>query len=306
MMSHTDPIPPQEERRFFALGLRLMSASAFSIMSALIKVASEHGVSVPEILFWRQAGAAPLILIWVLLGPGLPSLRPNHFALHVQRSALGLTSMTCMFLSVSLLPLAEATTLGFTMPIFATILSAVLIGEAVGRHRWTAVILGFVGVLVIVRPGGGHFPLGGVIVGLMAAFLSGMVSVRLREMGKTEAPATTAFWFSVLSLLPLGMLMPIYAQHHSFVTWSLLAGVGIAGAIGQLCMTNSLKFAPVSVVVGIDYVALLWSTFFGWAIWGYLPSAATWIGAPVIIASGLYIAWREHRLRLAHVKDVIG
>ncbi len=292
------------ERRLYAIGLRLISASAFSIMAALIKLASDRGVNVPEALFWRQAGAAPLILMWVMMGPGLASLRSKYFGLHVQRSILGLVSMTFMFLGFSMLPLAEATAIGFTMPIFATILSWFILKETVGRHRVSAIAAGFTGALIIIQPGDGHILFTGAMAALLASILSALVSIRLREMGQTEAPGTTAFWFSTLSLLPLGLLMPFYANSHTATTWAILGGIGLCGAVGQISMTSALRHAPVSVVIGMDYVALIWSTVFGFFIWNQLPAATTWIGAPIIIISSLYIAWREHKLSLKRTQDL--
>ena len=264
MPKSVTPVPHQD-RRLIALGLRLMSATAFSLMSVMIKLASDHHLSLPEILFWRQAGAAPLILGWVLIGPGLASLKTTRLKMHVTRSLIGLTSMTFMFTGLALLPLAEATVLGFTMPIFATIFAAVMLRETTGWHRWGAVICGFLGVLIMVAPGGGHFPLFGATVALIAAVLSALVTVLLRDMSKTEPPATTAFWFSALSLVPLGPLLIHFGQAHNPSNWLLLCSIGAFGAVGQIGMTSSLKWAPVSTVVAVDYVSLIWSTLCGWA-----------------------------------------
>ena len=296
---------PHQDRRLIALGLRFMSATAFSMMSVMIKLASDHHISLPEILFWRQAGAAPLILGWVLIGPGLASLKTGRLRMHVTRSLIGLTSMTFMFTGLSLLPLAEAIVLGFTMPIFATIFAAVMLHEATGWHRWGAVICGFIGVLIMVAPGGSHFPLLGASVALIAAVLSALVTVLLRDMSKTEPPATTAFWFSALSLIPLGPLLIHFGQAHNPTDWLLLFSIGAFGAVGQIGMTSSLKWAPVSTVVAVDYVSLIWSTLCGWLIWQALPTASAVIGAQIIIACGLYIAWREHRLQRDRVKEMI-
>ena len=111
--------------------------------------------------------------------------------------------------------------------------------------------------------------------------------------GRTEAALTTVFWFSTLSLVPLSVFYVPVAQGHGVLGWACLAAVGILGGCAQIAMTNSLKLGPVSVVVPMDYSSLLWATLLGWLVFGTLPAAATWIGAPVIIASGLVIVWRE-------------
>jgi drug/metabolite transporter (DMT)-like permease len=284
----------QPDRRLFALGLRIVSVAAFTGMSAAIKLLSDKQVSLPEILFWRQAGSVPFILIFVFFGPGLQSLKTARISKHMTRSMVGLTSMVFMFTGIGILPLAESTILSFTTPIFAVIFAASLLREPVGLHRWGAVLAGFTGVLIMIGPGSTHFPLWGATAALIAATLSALVLVLLRDLGKTEQPATTAFWFSVLSMLPLGVLLPFYGTAHSAYEWALLLGIGALGAIGQIGMTSSLKWAPVSAVVSVDYTALIWSTALGYLVWNTLPTTSAWIGAPVIIASGLYIAWREH------------
>jgi drug/metabolite transporter (DMT)-like permease len=265
-------------------------------MGALIKLAEGRGAGLLELLFFRQAGSIPVVLGWVALGPGLATLGTQRLGAHAVRCAVGLSSMTCMFATLLLLPLAEATTLQFTVPIFATILGAVVLREATGIHRWSAVVVGFAGVLVVAQPGSGHIPWQGAATGLAAAFLSASVSILIRRMGSSEPPATIVFYFSVLSMVPLLPTFLWTFAPHDAATWTMLVAVGLVGAVGQLTMTTSLSLAPVSVVVPMDYSGLLWATLYGYALFGVLPGAATWAGAPLIVASGLYIVWREQRL----------
>jgi drug/metabolite transporter (DMT)-like permease len=274
-------------------------------MTVLVKLASDAGVHLAEIMFWRQSLAVPVVLAWVIAGPGLASLATKRFGAHVTRSALGLTSMTFYMGSITLLPLAEATTLGFTAPIFATILAAIVLREKVGKHRIGAVITGFIGVLVIVQPGGTHIPPSGVMIGLIAAILVATTSLQIRDMGRTEGAPTTVFWFSALSIIPMGLLLPFFITPHDGYEWMLLAGIGTLGGIGQIGLTAALRLAPVSTVIGMDYISLLWSSLFGWLIWNYVPGPATWIGAAIIIVSGLYIAWREHHLSIARETEIV-
>ena len=295
---------PRSDRRLFALGLRLFAISCLATMSMLVKLASETGIALPELMFWRQFLALPAVLIWVWRGEGFVSLRTQRFGLHLRRATLGLIGMAFTFGAVMLLPLAEATTLGFTVPIFATILSALFLGESVGRHRWAAVIAGFVGVLIVVAPGKSDLPLIGTLVGLTSALMIAIISLQLRDMGRTEAAATTVVWFSLLSSIPLGLALPLSFSAHDAYQWGLLIAIGSCGGIGQLALTGSLRHAPVSTVVGMDYIALLWSTLYGWLIWDMLPVSATWIGAPLIVASGLYIVWREHRLHIERLREI--
>lgn len=266
-------------------------------MTALLKLGEAHGAGLAELLFFRQGISIPIVLAWVAAGPGLKTLRTRRIGAHVLRCTIGLTSMTLLFSTVLLLPLAEATTLQFTVPIFATILGAVMLKEPTGWHRWSAVLLGFLGVVIVAQPGSGHIPLFGAAIGLGAAFLSAMVTVLVRTIGKTEPPATIVFYFSLLSMIPLVPAFLMTATPHPTVTWLLMIGAGVVGAVGQLAMTGSLRLAPVSVVVPVDYLSLIGATLYGWLLFDMLPGPTTWMGAPVIIACGLYIVWREHVVR---------
>lgn len=276
-----------------AIGLRLLSVVFFVLMNASIKLAEQSGARVVEILFFRQFGAALLVSAVILAGPGLSSVATRRLPAHVVRAIVGLSAMAMTFNGIVALPLAEATTIGFTVPAFATILGALALREPTGRWRWTAVVIGFLGVLIVAQPGTDHFPLRGAGFALAGAFGTACVTILLRQIGKTEAALTTVFWFSVLSLVPLSLLYVPIAQAHGGAGWAALAAVGILGGCAQIAMTTSLRLGPVSVVVPMDYSSLLWATLVGWMVFGTLPAAATWLGAPVIIASGLIIVWRE-------------
>lgn len=291
------PAPsPRQERPLFAIGLRLLAMFFIAIMFAAAKVADGRGVHLVETLFYRQAIAIPLVILWVGMTGGLGAIRTKRLGAHASRTVLGLTGMVLNFTSYLLLPLAEATTMGFTMPIFATILSAVLLREATGIHRWGAVMLGFAGVLVMVRPDGDHFPMIGVAVALAAALVTACVSIVLRQLGRTEGTGATVFWFTMLSLPPLALAMLFHAQAHDLLSWGLIVLIGVSGGLAQLFMTGALRWAPVSVVLPMDYSTILWATFIGWLLWDDWPLATTWAGAALIVGSGLYIFWRE-RLR---------
>lgn len=293
------------DRILLAVALRLTSVALFAGMNALIKLCEAGGAAFGEIIFFRQFGAACLVAGVVAAGPGFHSVKTARFGAHMLRAAMGLVAMMLTFNAILMLPLAESTTIGFTMPIFATILGALILGEPTGWHRWSAVIIGFAGVLIVAQPGGNHFPLLGALSGLGAALMTASVSILLRTISKTEATLTTVFWFSTLSLVPLGIIYAFVWQPHDLLVWLLLMGLGLLGGLGQLAMTGAIRFGPISVVLPMDYSALLWATMYGWLLFNVLPTPATWIGAPIIIASGLYIVWREHRLRLNQVETAI-
>jgi drug/metabolite transporter (DMT)-like permease len=291
-----DTDSPVEQRPLAGIALRLLTALLLAIMFALVKLASTRGVNVVESLFYRQCGSTLCAAAAVAAGPGLVSLRTKRIRAHVGRMALGLAAMALNFLAFILLPLAEATTIGFSVPIFSVVLAALVLGEPTGRWRWGAVAAGFAGVLLIVQPGSGDVPLAGASVALAAALLTASVTIVIRRLGATERATTTVFWFAISSLAPLGLLMLHFAKSHDAVTWGILAGLALAGGLAQLTLTGALRLAPVALVMPMDYSGLIWAALLGLLMFGELPTPWIWLGAPVIIASGLVIVWREHRL----------
>ncbi|UZK68036.1 DMT family transporter [Sphingomonas sp. S1-29] len=286
-------------RIFTGISLRLLAALSLSVMFALGKIAEQRGAHLVEIVFWRQAAMLPVVVAVVMAGPGLASLRTDKPRAHFWRMIVGLSGMCLNFATATMLPLAEATTFGFSVPIFATILSALVLAEPVGRHRWAAVTIGFVGVLIVLQPGSSHVPLAGAAVALSGAVLTASVAILIRQLGATERATTTVFWFAASSLVPMGIALPFFTRMHDPLTWGLMAGTGLAGGIAQLALTGALRAAPVAVVLPMDYSSLIWATILGWLLFGALPTPWTWIGAPIVIASGLYIVWREQRLAKA-------
>ncbi len=277
------------------IAVRLFSAFCLTAMFACVKLAADRGVHVLESVFFRQAAGVIVLIPIALLGPGLSALKTNRPWTHATRMVLGLIAMSLNFLSFVLLPIAEATAIGFMVPIAATLLSIVLLSEAVGIHRWTAIAMGFAGVLIIVRPGDGHIPLAGALVAMTGAVMTACVSIIIRKLGATERPIATVFWFSLSSMLPLGIAMLFVGQAHDAQAWTLIGLLSLFGAGAQFGITQSLRMAPVSVVMPMDYSSLIWAALIGWAVWDTWPVPATWLGAPLIIGSGLYIALREHR-----------
>jgi drug/metabolite transporter (DMT)-like permease len=290
---------PAEQHVFLGMCLRLASAVALAAMFAGVKWAGQHGVSVGESLFYRQIGTALCAVAWVAAGSGFASLRTRRVGAHVARMGIGLVAMGLNFLSFVLLPLAEATAIGFSVPIFATLLAALVLGEPTGRWRWGAVLIGFLGVLVIVQPGRGHIGTYGGTVAMVAALSTAGATIAIRRLGATEAVATTVFWFAVSSLVPLALVMLFVAKPHNWHVFAVIAGLSLAGGLAQLLLTGALRLAPVALVMPMDYSSLLWASLLGWLIFAQLPSHWTWLGAPIVIAAGLVILWREQRLRIA-------
>jgi len=291
-------------RPLLALIIRLGAIGALATMSALIKLASQRGIHLLEIMFWRQAITIPIALAWVMATGGIGMLATKRPGTHLIRGLYGTIGMVLNFGAVILLPLAEATTMSFTAPIWAVILSTLLLKEKVGIWRWSAVALGFVGVLVIAQPGGGHIPLFGALVGIGGAFMVALISIQIADLNRTDQPLTIVFYFALFSAPLTAIALPFVATTHDWHGWLLLLGIGLAGSAGQLLLTAALRFGKVASVIVMDYSALFWATLYGSLLFGVLPPASTWLGVPLIVAAGLVIAWREHRLTRPTDRDV--
>ena len=291
-------------RPLLALLIRLGAIAALATMAALIKLASERGIHLLEILFWRQAITIPVLLAYVSMSGGLAMLVTKRPGTHAVRATYGMIGMVLNFGGVILLPLAEATTMNFTAPIWAVILSTLLLKEKVGAWRWSAVLFGFGGVILIAQPGSGHIPLFGALVALGGAFMIALISIQIADLNRTDKPLTIVFWFAAISTPVMALALPFVFRPHDTTGWLLLLAIGLAGTAGQLLLTAALRFGAIASVSVMDYSALFWATLYGLLFWQVLPPASTWLGAPLIIAAGLVIAWREHRLSRPTLRDV--
>lgn len=285
---------PVVQRPMYALALRLAAMTVISVMLLLVKLTGEHGIGLPETLFWRQLIPGVVLLGWLGAKGKIGRLHTKRPWIHARRAFIGGVGMFLTLGVVQILPLAEATVLGFTAPIFAVLLAVALLGEKVGPWRWAAVVLGLAGVVIIAGPDRGHIPLTGLATGIGAAFMVALISIQLRDLGRTEEPVSVVFWFSaycapVLAFFMLWTGLP----RHDLAGWAMLLGIGLTGLVAQLLMTTALRYGSVASVIVMDYSQFGWATLWGWLVFASVPPAQTWIGAPAIIAAGLIIAWRE-------------
>lgn len=285
-----------QQNRLLGIALRIGAATGFAFMGAMIKLGYEAGVSTPELVFYRFAFGLPPLLIWIGWSRNFTVWRTERPFAHLWRAATGLTAMALAFTALYYLPLAEAATIGFTAPLFAVILSVLVLREKVGRHRWAAVAIGLLGVLIVMRPQGSDLPAVGLVIAAFAAFGVAITTITIRQIGETDATQTIVFWFTMIGMLVVGTLMPFFGEVHDGRTWLILLALGGFGGISQLFLTASLRFAPVPVIMPFDYTQLIWSVWLGWLFWETQPAITTWIGAIVIVISGLYTIYREHHL----------
>jgi drug/metabolite transporter (DMT)-like permease len=281
-----------------ALGLRLCAALCLATLYMMVKLCHLRGVALPEIMFWRQAVSIPLLLGWLAARGQLGQLRSRRLGSHAARSIMGTIGMVALFGAQILLPLAVATVLGFTAPLFTVVLTALVLSEHVGRWRWAAVLVGLVGVLIIARPGSsGSMPISplGAAAGLAASLLVAIISLQIRDLTRTETPVAVVLYFSAFSALFVAPVLPFVASGHGWQVWAMLLATGLVGTAAQVLLTAALRFGSAASVLVMDYTTLIWTTLYGEMVFRQSPPANTWAGTPLIVAAGLVIAWREHK-----------
>ena len=296
--------PPSGHRRSAGYeqatrGILLILAAVFmfSILNVLIKILTAR-YPVTEVLFFRNLTALVPAALMVSASGGITVLKTRRLSGHLGRSLIGLLTMVLLFWAIALLPLADATALWFSGPLFLTALSVPLLGEPVGIHRWSAVVVGFAGILIMVRPGDGVVELGA-LVALSAAVCYALAMIGVRRLSTTENPVTTVFYFTLLGTLLSAATLPFAWVPSTWPDLGLLVLCGLVAGTAQYCLTAAYSAAPVSVIGPFNYSALIWAALWGYLVWGDLPSESTLWGAPLVVASGLYIWYRETRPRPA-------
>jgi drug/metabolite transporter (DMT)-like permease len=270
--------------------LMLGSTMAFGMMAVLIRLATAH-VPTQEVAFFRNAFGL-LALLPILLRPGHASLRTRQLPRYFLRSVIGLGSMLCGFWALGHLPLTQAVSLSYSTPLFVTIAAALWLGETVRMRRWGAVILGFIGVLVIVRPGSADFS-PGTLIAVLAAVLSALVAIQIKQLTRIDGADTVVFYTYVF-WVPLSLVPALFVWvWPSGIAWLWLVATGVFGTLGQLLWTRALRLGEVSALTPISFMQLPLVAVFGW--WLFDESLDRWtvVGVAIILGSNAYIAHRE-------------
>jgi drug/metabolite transporter (DMT)-like permease len=276
-----------------------LAVLAFSGMDTMLKLFSQHYPPM-QIGAMRGAASLPFMLLAIAVTGRFRDLKPVRFRLHLLRGVLSVVMIFGFVLGVKVLTLANTYAIYLSAPLLIAALSVWLLGERIGWRRWTAIIVGLVGVMVILRPSAESL----VSIGALAAFISAITyalsAIIVRLLARTDTAISTIVWQMLLLTLFAGVLsaahwQPVQREH---LMW--LLGVGIFGALGQWLITTAFRTAPPSVVAPFEYTALLWGISIDWMLWDALPSSRVYVGGGIVIASGLYLIWRE---RLASELD---
>jgi drug/metabolite transporter (DMT)-like permease len=272
-----------------------------SLLFALVNAMVKWEVAlypVGEVAFVRSLFSLIPCYLMILPRTGLAVLRTERHWDHAKRALSQFSSMMCIFLAFQLMPLAAAIAINFSSPLFTTLLSILILKERVGVHRWTALVVGFVGVLLVTNPGAGSFQWGAAFA-LANAVLISTVAIAIRRMSATESTETltiyqlTLITFLTALLLPFGFAMP------GWTDGCIMALAGFGNGIAQYWWTKAFHLAPPSAVVPFNYLSLVWATTIGFLVWGDIPTPALIAGSVVVVGSGLYLLWRETIRRTA-------
>ena len=281
-----------------ALGIAYMviAVGLFTIMDALVKWL---GADYPtmQIVFFRSLFAFVPLGIFIMRTGSLASLATKRPLGHVLRSFIGLAALSSFFYCYAHMPLANVVAIAFAAPLFITALSVPLLGEAVGPRRWSAVVVGFVGVMIMVRPDSGVFE-GVALIALAGSVFYALAMIFVRKLSKTETSAAIVFYYSLASTVVAGAFLPFQWVTPGLGDLGLLVAVGLVGGVAQIFMTNAFRNAPAAVIAPFDYTTMIWASLLGFFIWGEVPGNHIWLGVAIVTASGLYIVHRESSLGL--------
>lgn len=287
--------------------LKIAATFAFSLMAAIARWLGD-AYPLGQVVFFRASFAlVPIAGLMLVNHTGLRELKTQRPLSHLLRSMAGVCAMFSYFSALTYLPLADVTAIGFASPLFVVALAALVLGEQVHVYRWSAVAVGFVGVLIMVSPhlgaGSAQSPILGLVLAFAAAIFAAFAMIAIRRMASTESATAIALYFQLtcaavsLATLPFAWVTP------DSKGWLLLVLMGVLGGFGQLFMTNSYRFAQASVIANFDYVAMIWAIVLGWILFGELPAPAVYVGSVIVIGSGIFIAWRERQLGIERAAE---
>jgi drug/metabolite transporter (DMT)-like permease len=312
----------------FGISLKVLSTLVFSLMSAMVKTVGTH-FPVGQLVFFRSLFALPVLILWLAGRGEFPrAIHTNRVFGHIGRGIAGSFGMVASFSALQLLPLPDATAFGFAAPLMVVVLAAIVLGERVRAYRWSAVAIGFVGVLIMLS---GHWAQAhrdgtptdrfGALVALTAALFSAVATIQTRRLTLSEGTGAIVFYFSltttffglVSGLLPI--VWPKGAPLAAFLAgqaWQipdayeamLLIVLGSLGGLGQILMTHSYRYADASVIAPFDYTSMLWALLIGLFVLHEAASLSVLIGASIVAAAGIFVIWREKQLGLIGRRDI--
>jgi drug/metabolite transporter (DMT)-like permease len=301
---------------FKAIGFKLISALLFAAMSAIVRQLGDVA-PVGQMVFFRSACAIPpVLLIYALRGELMSAVRTGRPFGQLGRGALSVGGMFTNFSALTRLPLADATAISFASPLITVALAAVILKERVRFYRWTAVVVGFAGVIVMLIPhlDVGHYAMAGTaavatvgsILALLSAFCNAGTVIQTRRLTQSETTSSIVFYFSLVTALAGAVTLPFAWHTPTGAELTGLIALGVFGGIAHIFLTESYRHATASVVAPFDYSSMLWALLLGYWLFGELPGALVYVGAIIVAGAGLYVIWRERQLGVQRAREAEG
>jgi len=296
-----------------AVLLKLLAAFLFALMSVLVRWLGQRA-PIGQVVFYRSAFAIlPVVIIYAWRRELMAALRIGRPWRHLGRGLTAVGAMFSNFSALARLPVVDATAISYVSPLITVALAAIFLKERVRIYRWSAVIVGFVGVLVMLAPHLGvsgttatSVAVAGATFGLIGAFFSACSTVQTRSLARSETTSSIVFYFSLicaiagLVTLPFGWIAPTWQELAAFVA------IGIFGGLAHIFLTESYRLAEASLVAPFDYTSMLWALVLGYLVFHELPHALVFVGAAIIAGAGLFVIWRERQLGLQRARDAEG
>ena len=292
-----------------AIAFKIASTLLFTLMLVCVKAVSD-AIPAGQIVFARSAFALiPIAAMLAWQGEMREALRTERPAMHVGRAFFGVAAMALWFGAIGILPLPEALAISYATPVLVVVFAGLILHEVVRLYRWGAVVVGFLGILVIVWPNltaGGALsgaPPVGALLALGSTLAMAIVVIIVRQMTRTETTGSIVFWFSLMATgmslltLPFGWTVPDWRQA------AILVASGLLGGVGQIFLTHAYRYGEASTVAPFEYASMIWGIGLGWLLFGELPQATTILGGAILIGAGIFIIWRERQLGLERTRQ---
>lgn len=299
-----------------AIGFKLISALLFAAMSALVRQLG-NVAPVGQMVFFRSAFAiVPVLVIYALRGELASAVYTRRPLGQLGRGMLSVFGMFTNFSALTRLPLADATAISFASPLFTVALAAIILKERVRIYRWSAVLVGFAGVIVMLIP---HFDVGhyaaasaaataavGSLFAMASAVCNAGTVIQTRRLVQSETTPAIVFYFSVVTAIAGALTLPFAWHTPTGSELAALISLGVLGGVAHIFLTESYRFATASVVAPFDYTSMLWALLLGYWVFGELPSTLVYLGGAIVAGAGLFVIWRERQLGLKRASEAEG
>lgn len=300
---------------FKAIGLKLISALLFAAMSALVRQLGDVA-PVGQMVFFRSAFAIlPVVLVYAIRGELATAVRTSRPLGQLGRGLLSVGGMFSNFSALTRLPLADATAISFASPLITVALAAIILKERVRIYRWSAVVIGFAGVIVMLIPHldigryaaiGGAAAAAGSMFAVISAFCNAGTVIQTRRLTQSETTSSIVFYFSLVCAIAGALTLPFAWHSPTARELAALIALGILGGFAHILLTESYRYATASLVAPFDYTSMLWALLLGYWVFGELPDTLVYVGASIVAAAGLFVIWRERQLGLQRAREAEG